>query len=260
MADDTTQRAAHKFFAERVHTLEPFTKEDLLNATGWSVSALNTYWSKQFRGFIEDLGSGTYRVRERFRQFLDWRKFRALVTQVKTLPPIYNPTTLDELVVYEFYIPLTHESALRVTLDSLFYKDAILPRLKRIGIERMKKYLEWKPTDDENSYLERVCSFVEEKFGGYSIYHVDGRFRAARLSTQEQATEINKTGRYLVDETTAVSRFIFPCKTGQADTVRFLFKELFINAITEQVSGEDEIWVVESGMRNQVNIWKPGGE
>ena len=33
--------------------------------------------------------------------------------------------------------------------------------------------------------------------------------------------------------------------------------ELFINAITEQVSGEDEIWVVESGKRNQINIWKP---
>ena len=99
MADDTTQRAAHKFFAERVHTLEPFTKEDLLNATGWSVSALNTYWSKQFRGFIEDLGSGTYRVRERFRQFLDWRKFRALVTQVKTLPrpvPKLGPAGIDE--------------------------------------------------------------------------------------------------------------------------------------------------------------------
>ena len=87
------------------------------------------------------------------------------------------------------------------TLDSLFYKDAILPRLKRIGIERMKRYLEWKTTDDENSYLERVCSFVEEKFSGYSIYHVDGRFRTARLSTQEQAAEINKAGRYLVDET-----------------------------------------------------------
>ena len=260
MADDTTQHAAHKFFAERLHTLEPFTKEDVLNATGWTLDTLNTYWSKQFRGFIEDLGSGTYRVQERFRQFLNWRKFLALVTQVKTLPPIYNPTTLDEVVVYEFYIPLTHESALRVTLDSLFYKDAILPRLKRIGIGRMKTYLEWKTTDDENSYLERVCSFVEEKFSGYSIYHVDGRFRTARLSTQEQAVEINKTGRYLVDETTAVSRFIFPCETDQADTVRFLFKELVINAITEQVSGEDEIWVVETGMRNQINIWKPGGE
>ena len=209
MADNTTQRAAHKFFAERLRTLEPFTKEDLLEVTGWSTSALNTYWSKQFRGFIEEIGDDTYRVRERFRQFLDWRKFRALVTQVKTLPPNYNPTTLDQVVVYEFYIPLTHESALRVTLDSLFFKDAILPRLKRIGLNRLKEYFEWQIADDEDSYLKRVCNFVEEKFGGYSIYHVDGRFRTAKLSTQEEATEINKAGRYLIDETTAVSRFIF---------------------------------------------------
>ena len=39
-----------------------------------------------------------------------------------------------------------NESALRVTLESLFYKDAILPHLKRIGINRMKEYFEWKMT------------------------------------------------------------------------------------------------------------------
>ena len=260
MADHSTQRAAHRFFAERLNTLQPFTKQDLRNATGWSMSAVDTYWSKQFRGFIEELSDGTYRVRERFRQFLDWRKFRTLVTQVKTHQVTYNPTTRDEVIVYEFYMPLTHEGALRITLDSLFYKDAVLPRLKRIGVERMKEYFQWRTTDDEDSYWERVCDFVDMKFGGYSIYHVDGRFRAARLSTQEGAAEINKSGRYLIDETTAVSRFIFPCDRGEPERVRFLFRELFINAITEQVSGEDEIWVVESGMRNQINIWKPVGE
>jgi hypothetical protein len=67
-------------------------------------------------------------------------------------------------------MPLTHESALRLTLDSLFYKDAIMPRLRRIGVDELKKYFEWLTTDDENSFLERVCSFVEGKFGGYSIY------------------------------------------------------------------------------------------
>ena len=256
MADHTTQRAAHRFFAERLNTLAPFTKQDLRNATGWSEKTVNTHWSKQFKGFIEKLDDGTYRVRERFRQFLDWRKFRSLVTQVKTRPVTYNPTTCD-VVVYEFYIPLTHESALRVTLDSLFYKDAILPRLRRIGVASMKKHFEWQANDDEDSYFERACDFVDSKFGGYSIYHVNGRFRAAKLSTQDGAAEINHSGRYLIDETTAVSRFIFPCENGEPDKVRFLFKELFINAITEQVSGEDEIWVVESGMRNQINIWKP---
>lgn len=80
MADDSTQRAAHKFLIERLRTLAPFTKEELRQVTGWSSSALDIYWSKQFRGIIEDLGNGTYRVRERFRQYADWRKFRVLVT------------------------------------------------------------------------------------------------------------------------------------------------------------------------------------
>lgn len=63
--------------------------------------------------------------------------------------------------------------------------------------------------------------------------------------------------RYLVDETTAVTRFVFPCKPDEGEKVRFLFRELFITPITEQVSGEDEIWVVESGTRNKVHVWKP---
>lgn len=52
-------------------------------------------------------------------------------------------------------------------------------------------------------------------------------------------------------------RFIFPVKDDEPEQVRFLFEGLFLNATTEQVSGEDEIWVVESGMRNRVSIWKP---
>jgi len=258
VADTTTQRLAHRFFTERLQTLQPFTKADLSNATLWPEGTLNTYWSKQFKGILEDLGNSQYRMRERFRLYLDWKKFRNLVTQVKTVPPSYAPTVFKDLVIYEFYMPLAHESALRLTLDSLFYKDAIAPRLRRIGVDELQKRFQRLTTDTDDDFLARVATFVESKFGGYSIYHVDGRFRAGKLSTQEEAAKINKTGRYLVDETTAVTRFIFPCKPDEPEQVRFLFKELFINAITEQVSGEDEIWVVESGMRNQVNIWKPG--
>lgn len=52
-------------------------------------------------------------------------------------------------------------------------------------------------------------------------------------------------------------RFIFPVKDDEPEQVRFLFEGHFLSVITEQVSGEDEIWVVESGMRNRVSIWKP---
>lgn len=258
MADETTQLAAHKFFTERLQTLAPFTKKDLQAVTGWSDTALDTYWSKQFKGFIELVSGDTYRVRENFRRYLPWKKFRALVTQVKTVPPIYAPTVFDDVVIYEFYMPLAHESALRITLDSLFYKDAITPRLMRIGLTELQKRFPRNLMQSDEQFLETVCKFVESKFGGYSIYHVHGRFRAGKLLTQDEAAVRQKAGqRYLDDETTAVTRFVFPCKKDEPEQVRFLFEHLFIDAITMQVSGEDEIWVVESGMRNRVSIWKP---
>lgn len=258
MADDTTQRAAHKFFIEHLQTLDLFTKADVQNVTGWSDAATDTYWSKQFKNILEPVANEQWRVRERFRLYLDWKKFKNLVTQVKTSPPSYAPTVYEEVVVYEFYLPLAHEGALRVTLDSLFYRNIAVPRLKRIGVSKLKKHFEYLITDSNDSFLAKVLKFVESKFGGYSIYHVDGRFRAGDLLSQDDAFAGMKAGQnYLVDETTAVVRFVFPCEKGEADRVRFLFKELFVDAITEQVSGEDQIWVVESGSRNHVQVWKP---
>lgn len=261
MADDTNQRLAHQFFIAHLQTLEPFTKADVTAATGWDGKTLETYWSKQFKNILEPIGNDQYRVRERFRQYLSWRAFKNLVTQVKSAPASYAPTVYDEVIVYEFYMPLSHEAALKQSLDTLFYKDVILPRLRhRIGIAELKKYFAYNLTDSDDSFLETVLTFVESKFGGYSIYHVDGRFRANSLLTQDAAFAHTKSGgRYLVDETTAVTRFIFPCKAAdkEADKVRFLFEALFMHPITEQVSGEDEIWVVESGSRNVVHVWKP---
>jgi hypothetical protein len=255
------QRAAHRFFLERFQTLQVFTKAEFQATTGWSDSSLTTYWSKQYKGFVEEVPGG-YRLKENFRPYMDWKRFRALVTQVKVVPSDYEPTVYDSIIVYEFYMPLAHEAALRLTLDSLFYKDAIMPRLHRIGRPRLQAANLFQPvaSESDDGFFARVLSFFGSKFGGYSVYHVDGRFRADKLSTQADAVELLKMGqRYLVDETTAVTRFIFPCKdAAEADKVRFLFKELFITAITQLVSGEDEIWVVESGMNNRVHVWKPG--
>jgi len=98
------------------------------------------------------------------------------------------------------------------------------------------------------------------KFGGYSILHVSGRFRAAQLMTQ---VEGKKAERYLVDETTAVVRFIVPCReeggwtpAQVADLVRWSFDNLFVSSILEVVNAEDEIWLVESGMKNRLHIWR----
>src|SRR5581483_11193546 len=143
----------------------------------------------------------------------------------------YAPTTFTNIIVYEFYMPLAHEGALRTTLDSLFYRDAIEPRLRRIGIPKLTAagLFEKLLTESDEEFFEKVLKFVEQKFGGYSIYHVDGRFRATGLLSQQQAVELYKTGeRYLVDETTAVTRFIFPVAEPEAKRVRFLFEELFM--------------------------------
>lgn len=257
MADETTQRKAHAFFIEHHKTLEPFTKEDVRNVTGWSEASVNAYWSKQFKNILEPVGD-KWRLRDRFSVYQDWRRFKNLVTQVKAAPS-YSPTVFDDVVVYEFYMPLSHETALRVTLDSLFYRDVVMPRLRyRIGVAKLSPHFKLALTDSDDVVLENAAEFVASKFGGYSIYHVDGRFRSTGLLTQEQALQQTMVGsRYLIDETTAVTRFVFPCKSGEAEKVRFLFKELFINPITEQVSGEDEIWVVESGSQNKVHVWKP---
>ncbi len=165
----------------------------------------------------------------------------------------YAATAFYDVVVLEFYMPLSQETALRRTLDSLFYEDAVLPRLRKIDPRRLGELF---GVSDNATAIESARRFVDERFRGYSIYRVDGRFRSRPMTTMQHAAEIAASGTYLADETTAVCRFVFPCGPGDADRVRLLFDELFVTAITEQVKGEDEIWVVESGLRNQIRIWR----
>jgi hypothetical protein len=97
--------------------------------------------------------------------------------------------------------------------------------------------------------------------------------------TITKAAQIEEGGdRYLIDETTAIVRFIFPCgkplrrppadfddpepdhsdTTGleEAKHVRWFFKALFVQSIIQVVNGEAEIWMVESGSRNRLHIWR----
>jgi hypothetical protein len=53
-----------------------------------------------------------------------------------------------------------------------------------------------------------------------------------------------------------VARFIFPCKEGEAERVDFLFTNLFVEAILETVTGEDAIWLVETGHANRLRAWE----
>lgn len=179
---------------ERLQDLKPFTKKDLQQVTGWQDNALDTYWSKQYKGLVDDLGNGQFRMRERFRVLAPWKKFQAFVTQVRTLPPTYAPTVYDQVVAYEFYLPLSHEAALRVTLDSLFFKDALLPRLQRLDAAALRKLFGKDLVQPDEALLESVLSFIEKKFGGYSIYHVDGRFRGAPSRRRRKLRRFNAAG------------------------------------------------------------------
>ena len=71
--------------------------------------------------------------------------------------------------------------------------------------------------------------------------------------------------RYLVDETTAIVRFLFPCgkvtdsekqSEETASQVRWFFEKLFVDTILEVVNGEDEVWLLESGFRSQLKIFR----
>src|SRR2546422_547825 len=83
---------------------------------------------------------------------------------------------------------------------------------------------------------------IKGHFVGYSITHVDGRFRSDTLLTQDEAAALEKKGeRYLIDETTAVTRFIFPFKIEpELAIIKYLFQILFIRSIIQLVNGEEQ--------------------
>ena len=264
MADDTTQRAAFAFLREHLQSQEPFTREEFIAVTGWEKpGTLDTYLRKQYKGLIEKVSDTHFRVTDAFWKFVTWRKFKGHVTQVRRVVATYEPQT-SKVLIYDFLMPLTNEEHLRMTLDSLFYKDRVLARLRTIGVAALTQKFPKDPanlTDDQ--YFSKVLDFIKGHFVGYSITHVDGRFRSDTLLTQDQAAALEKKGeRYLIDETTAVTRFIFPFKTDpELAIIKYLFQILFIRSIIQLVNGEEQIWMVESGSAgSQLHIWERGDE
>lgn len=285
MSADINQQNAFKFLLDRFTKHEPFSKEQFQTATGWTEgSTFKTYWSKQFKTLLTPLDDGTYRVSEVFRRFTTWEKFQNHVTQNRHVAADYTTFTYDTVLLFEFFMPLSNEGYLRTALDALFYKDFIMARLKSAGLEKVKGHIPPLESEKANdgAYLERVCNWISSKFAGYSISHVNGRYRAGQLKSMQEAYEAmsKESGRYLVDETTAIVRFIFPCgkpaenkfhSTGEyfdklvgggeketnneAALIRWFFYILFVQSIVEIINGEDEIWLLESGFKNKLHIW-----
>ena len=229
-------------------------------------------------------GDGKYRVSEAFRPYATWNAFqRHIVSQVRRVASQYTLSTYPNLLVFEFFMPLTNEGHLRTALDALFFKDTVLARLRSVEMVNLEQRFAREEDEPDVAYLERICSWVGRHFAGYSISHVSGRFRADALLTLADAAGVQANlGKYLVDETTAIVRFIFPCGSPDvrhpplspahfesfapavssaeacvdAERIRWFFGVLFVQSIVQVVNGEDEVWMVESGMQNRLHRWK----
>jgi hypothetical protein len=186
-------------------------------------------------------------------------------------------------------MPLTNETHLRTALDALFYTDSIVTRLKACELEHLTRIFPLETGETEARYFDRLCGWLAIRFQGYSVSTVSGRFRAHELMTLRDAAKIEEDyDRYLVDETTAIVRFIFPCgdpvrhgsgaatdfddpetdstdlggvaARAEAKKIRWFFNALFVQSILQVVNGEAEIWMVESGLRNRLHIWRVESE
>lgn len=192
MPDTTTQRRAFDFLLDHFRSQEPFTKSAFHGVVPeWSASTLNTYWSKQIKRLLARADRNQFRVTEAFRPYANWDSFRKhIATQVRRIFSDYTSLIYDDLIIYEFFMPLTNEGPLRTALDALFYKDTILARLRTIGHEKVIERFPIQADDSLEAYLDPICRWIAEQFGGYSISHANGRFRDGPLATMAEVADL----------------------------------------------------------------------
>ena len=283
MPRDEKQRAAYEFFLAKLEANEAFTVQDLIVATGWAERSVTTYLSKQYHEFIERRPGATLRVRPQFRR-ISWEQFRGLSTQRRQIFQEYRRRSYDAVVQYEFLLPLTREDQLRESLDSLFFADAIRQRLDEIDIDELTSWVGQDPDESPEKYLQRLTDQVGKTFVGYSVSHVNGRFRDKELLTREDAARlVAARDAYVIDETTASVRFIVPIASTErqhegtfADSggdapqtqvasaaveevrlIRRLFFGLFVEAVVSSIQGEAEIWLIERGPHGErLFVWE----
>ena len=169
MPDEHNQQAVFQFFRSRYREQQPFTKQELADETSWSDTSFNTYWSKQFKRLVVPIDDRYFRVSESFRPYSTWTAFRALVTQVRRVSSDYTSLLYSNVIIYEFFMPLTNEGHLRTALDALFYKDTISSRLRALDRSRVEEHFPREESEVNDVYFERLCSWIAGIFIGYSI-------------------------------------------------------------------------------------------
>lgn len=275
MKNEDTLTRAFEFLVKHADSEKPFRLEDLMKATGWTKNTADIYLDKKFSDLVTEKGGVYYVKPEIYRVRLT--DFKDLYRQKQRLFTDYIREAPQRVLVYEFFMPLSREDRLRESLDNLFYKNTIEQRIKEIGVSIIRTALNLPKTSLDKDIIQFVVNFMENTIGGYSLHLVSGRFRASALATKREiADRPFSQGPYLVDETTAVVRFILPVPTSEkppsqlslfepakeiasadelVEQMRWLFLNFFAEAVTRVVKKEDEIWLLESGMRSALYRW-----
>jgi len=266
---------AFNFLITHAREKRPFTPQQLAAATGWTIDRTTRNIVNRLSDLVYEEDGAYFAKPEILRVRLD--DFSDLLQQKKRLFTDYVLEVSASILIYEFFMPLSREDRLREALDNLFYRDAIEQRIQEIGIANIRDGLNLSADHAEDEIQRLVFDFMESTIGGYSIYLVNGRYRADALASRaDVALRPFAYGSYIVDETTAIVRFILPVKTEaatfeygkilepaataigtkeKAEMMRWLFLNFFAEALIRVVQKEDEIWLLESGMRSAFYRW-----
>jgi len=67
--------------------------------------------------------------------------FARHVSQTRLVRSNYRKKEYDNVIIFEFFMPLANEAALRDSLDALFFKDIVMTRLEKvIPQNQLEKY------------------------------------------------------------------------------------------------------------------------
>ncbi len=275
MKETSSIKRAFVFLIEHAQDRRSFSVEQLSTETGWTIAETHKNISNRLSDLVYESGDKYFAKPEILRVRFD--DFEELLDQKKRLFTDYVLEVSSSILIYEFFMPLSREDRLRESLDNLFYRDTIEQRIQEIGVSRIRDGLNLSSEYSEDKIRQLVFDFMESTIGGYSIYMVNGRYRADILASHaEVAARTFAHGPYIVDETTAIVRFILPVETDagkfeygkilepasmaigtkkRAELMSWLFLNFFAEALIRVVKKEDEIWLLESGMRSAFYRW-----
>ena len=280
MQEKNSIKRAFDFLYRHAQEKKPFSIAQFSTETEWSIAETKDNLINRLCDIVYEEGGKYFSKPEILRVRL--ADFSELLHQKKRLFTDYILEVSPSILIYEFFMPLSREDRLREALDNLFYRDTIEQRIQEIGISQIRDGLKLTPDYSEDNIKQLIFEFMEKTMGGYSIYLVNGRYRADSLASREEViTRPFAYGPYIVDETTAIVRFVLPVETDagnfeygnvlkpastgigtqeRADLVSWLFLNFFAEAIIRVVQKEDEIWLLESGMRSAFYKWVKRGD